>query len=70
MNAEEVLDKHISKMLNRLPGSFKELSDMKKLPEYQYVIDAMNDFYNQAIEDLIAADLIPDKEINREKFRK
>jgi hypothetical protein len=52
MKAEEILDKHISKMLNRLPDSYNELSEIKEQPEYQCTIDAMNEFYNQALEDV------------------
>lgn len=42
--AEAILDNHISKILKRLPDSYNELSEMKKLPEYQCTIDAMEEY--------------------------
>ena len=41
---EEILEKHLIPMLNREKGSFKKIEQMRGLPEWNVVIDAMEEY--------------------------
>ena len=50
VNLEEILSKHLAKMLNITSESFKDIEEMKKLPEWQTCIEAMKEACRQTIE--------------------
>jgi hypothetical protein len=42
--AQKILDKHLTTMLNKYPESYKTLEEMTKLPEYEIIINVMFEF--------------------------
>lgn len=43
MTNQDILDKHISKMLNRTEESYSSIEEMREQPEYKTTLDAINE---------------------------
>ena len=48
MNKEQILEKHMATVVKDRTGSYEEVSEMKGLPEWDAVLNAMEEYKQQA----------------------
>jgi hypothetical protein len=60
MTPEEILEKHLLKMIGRTKESYVSIEDMKQTPEWQVTIDAMEEYAQ------LKSSAMDNKEINHE----
>jgi len=49
MKKEDILNKHLKKLVGRIYTSYKTLIEMQKIPEYNVVLEAMEEYAQQQV---------------------